>query len=361
MDYNNPTSALPNPNEFASNNFLQVANAQDRMAIAQPFLQMAAQKQGLGLAEDQAKFQEFMSPEAKAARFSAFGKASAENNAAARVAGPEADAKIAKARADIEALPFMTEQKIEEAKAAAMKARGGPAAKLYNDLGNIYDGIIKLPEAARPIAYQNAIQRWQAENPGAKLPPQLAQYNPQDLAQIRYAQLNTPEFTQRTKEKQMEVDQHKYTADTNANAHIRGAQIAAGATMGAARIRSEAEKPVAPGVRITQLRKELAKNPGNEEAQQELKYHLEGEFIKSFQKNPMAGMLAVQAATGDEKALARYKAFEAESKATYMSENGIGVKTGSDRVRVKDKNGKIGTIPKSQLEAAKAAGYEQVQ
>jgi hypothetical protein len=312
MDYINPGSMMPNPQDFESTNLLSVQNARQRMDMAQPFIQMAQQQQAMEMQKKQQENSEFMSPEAMRSRFSGFQKTTAENTAAAQVAPEKAKFDVAKARGDLENLPFMNEKAKQEAIQAGREAQGKPYAKLIEDMGNLHAALEKAPEAIRPMLYQEGVKRWQMEHPGAQLPQEFQQYNPQTLAQVRYAQLHTPKFEQDMAKTREEITGRKEVAAGHDTAHLQAASIAAKGGVEQAKVRSTTatDKPVNSNVRVTQLRRQLA-NPNldadaREEATAELNSHLEDSFATKISRDPLLKEMASMAAFGQPGALEKY-------------------------------------------------------
>jgi hypothetical protein len=194
MNYMNPFSAI-DPSQLGSGATVsQAAMAGAKATAAQPFIDMAQQSQGIDLATALQKFKEMMDPASVEARMSEQQLKGATNKANMELLPHQTAAAKAKAISDLELQPYMTEQKREEAIQAAREAQGKPAAALFAMGSEMYEAIEKVPEPMRPIAYQQMLERWKAQNPGAPIPKGMETYTPktmQGLGMMRYGQLNS--------------------------------------------------------------------------------------------------------------------------------------------------------------------------
>lgn len=362
MDYINPMAMLPQSEDLNSGNPMVIAQALARTRAAQPFIDQAHQSQSLGLQEKQAKFQEFQSPEAVAARMSKYGRETAENQAAMTMAPQKLAFELEEMKYKLKAMPSMTDAKIAEAEAAAMKAKGTPMEKFIKDIGSLAGALEKAPAASRPMLYQRALQVWQQQHPGAQLPQALRQYDPSVLGMYRYAQLYSTEHEQRREIERIKGEETRKNTELKNKGDLEQARISAGGAIESARIRSAAEKPVNIPQRIVQLRREIATNPQNQEAQQELNFYMQKELREALEKDTQLKLLGVQAATGNQQARVRYEERVQEiEKDFYTRQGSTPSKSPSNtkQVKVINPQGQEGMIPENQLEAALRQGFKK--
>lgn len=111
---------------------------------------------------------------------------------------------------------------------------------------------------------------------------------------------------------------------------------------------------------IARLRRTLAQDPQNQEAQVELSYALSSEFQRFAQRDTLLSILAARASSGDPEAIKAYDARYESEKKRFFANNGIN----AGKVIVKkvgpDGREMFSRIPKSQLQQALQQGYTEV-
>lgn len=384
MDYLNPASMMPSPQTFDTTSPLQAMQAQTQMNIATPFLQMAQQGQGLDLQKKAQEVSEFMSPEGQAARLATLGKTRAEAEAATKVAPERALADIADAKRKVATSASLTDKDIAEAKDAAMKAQGAPVAQFYKDMADFNSALENAPEQIRPILYQHGIQQWQAQNPGAKLPPQFATYDPKLMGSIAYAHLHSVEQQQKIAALEVPAIAELRKAEIERQSREK---IAQGAQQTQLEIAREHTKALTSGAKmntqqqLSLMRERLRQNPNDEEARlsaEGILGTMHDALRQQDQNQNFADMLAINKAPAGparEKVLQNIQARKAMNRQQYIQNNlqevygrrtpaTPGATTGgisAGRVIVRDSKGKQYSLPANQLDAAKQQGYIEVK
>lgn len=361
-DYNNPFALVPRPSDFDSTSPMQVYNAQTQMNMAQPFIDMARQKQQMSVQQEQMKTNEFASPQAQQARMSGFERQGAENTAAAQLAPVKGQADIAAERSRLQQMPSMTAQRIAEAEEATIVAKGRPQERLIRDLGNIEGALQNAPQEIRPMLYEEEIRRWQQRNPGAQLPQEFRTYNPENMALIRYASIYTPQYEQKLGELKQQGTNSLATQTLQNQGSERTAQIAAGASMSnnAANIAAQQGKnPAAERVRLTRIINDPKSSPEDIQiAIASIESYASDEFDTKVAKNnqPLLSFdLDMRIGSPESKQHARdeYNKMRDKLWRSHLSKWGI--------KQVKSPDGSIGMIPARQLAAALAQGYKEIK
>lgn len=320
MDYVNPFGIQQN-NAVPSNPFWSGTIQGQTERQAQPFINNAQQSQGLDLQKKAIETGEFADPRAVRARMSGQDLQAAKNESGLR--NQPTMEKYEKARLDeeIRSLPGVTDAKIAQAQEATRMAQTAPHREMLHDLGQLYPVMQKASEQEKPFLYLSKIEQMKAK--GIKVPDNLAQYDPRhlgDLAALYHAQIMTPEQVgkERVVDQQganhlegiaMQGANSLAVAETSARAHIEGARLHVQA----------GETPAKAEARI---RKELRKDPGNEESRRELSGYLEEKFDKSFQKDGLGNMLQIQAMQDKEK-MNQYLSYREQQKARLFMNEGL--------------------------------------
>lgn len=354
QNYINPFGMMPQNSDFASPSFLQVLMAHRNREMSMPFIQNAQQMQQMEMQRQQMETQEFTSPEAAEARMTGFQATTAQNRnkiANAPILG-EKEREEAKAR--IKELPYITEKNIADAEQLTIEARGKPAQKLLDEMGAIHEQLQRLPEHARNMAYQEQLRSWQQRNPGAQVPPNFRQYNPQLLAMARYASINTPKHVQ-----DLEQTKLKGLMDIEA----RG--VSAQATRDAAAISAQSgssQKRNNQQERNHYMR--IYTDPNANPEDRQVAYEtLEGLATDEFEKvkksdkrlsNMDIDYILANAPEEKEQITRLQEKREAELWEQHLIRRNL-------RVKVQSPDGKIGTIPKHKLDDYKRQGFKEVR
>lgn len=234
-DYMNPFSSI-DPSAFGvGHTALEMVAADQKAKQAQPFIDMARQQQMMQMQESQQKLQEFMSPQAQSARMSGFGAEQAKNQQMMDVSSSESAKRISDAKEAVARNPSLTKKAIAEAELAANTAHSAPASALINSIGGLGqqwqqeqqqygDKIpVEFLQAKHAKEYNALIAQHQLQFPNDPLPPGLQKYSPDTETHALAAHY--------TSLHQQELAAKQKIADTQAAAHIAGANIAAKATV----------------------------------------------------------------------------------------------------------------------------------
>jgi len=357
-EYLNPAAGLPEAN-FANNPFWSGVKSAERQQIMQPFLDMSQQSQQMDLQKQRVMNQEFMSPEARGARMGEF---------AAKTAKSKFD--VEKARADLELLPMETKKKVAEIGNAIRSEEAKPMQELFTEMASISDVLERTPEQHRPMVYKQWADRTQ-QKIGRPLPQQYQNYNPQFLEEaknIKYGLVYDVKHEQKLGELKVTGENSERVANINARSAANVAGINQAGQDRRFKQTFDREKPVNIPQRMVQLRRSLA-NPNTSEEQkavdkEELLNYLTDGFQKFTSQDPLlkslAGMAGIPGPQG-EAAKARYEAVRAQKWQAYLQEQGMagGQPKPTGRVSVISPDGKVGTIPADQLDAALANGYKK--
>lgn len=304
VDYNNPFSMYQNVNPVPGNPFWSGWKGAENQMTAQPFMNQALESQGLELQKQRMDTAEYTGPEAQLQR------------------SYRRKEDIEKAKQDIRAMPSMTDAKIAAANNARMVSEGTPYRDLMNDVGMLYPQLKDANPEQRAQMWQGMAQRWAQTHKGIQIPPEFQQYDDKhltDAAAIHYAQLNTPEQVGKERLAGMEYDTQlllgqqraesaQAVASTQAQAHIRGAEIMT-------------QTRETPDKAITRLKRTLATNPNDEDAQAELNSQLESKFNDSFSRDGLGNILQLNAASDPTKQSA-YLVYREQRKARLFMDEG---------------------------------------
>lgn len=353
MEYLNPFGMMPANQDFGSGNALVTMNAERNRINSLPFIEAALGMQQNQAMMDAQKAKEFMSPEAQDARMTGFQSQTATNRANMEVAPHKAKFDVAKAQADLEALPYMTAKEIAVANQVAMEAKGKPAEKFIREMGSIHEQINAHPEAVRPALYQQAIQQWQAQNPGAQVPQNFAQYNPQLLGIMRGAQIRSVEHEQNIEKIKLKELFDLEGKQLEAQSRIRAAEAGRAAT-------NEKRSPAQE--RVFQMR--VYNNPNAAPEEKEVAYEtLSGLASDAFEKvkkgdrflsNMDVDYLTARSPEEKERITQMQSKRESQLWEDHLIKFGL-------RVKVQSPNGQTGTIPKHKLDEYKKQGYKEVK
>lgn len=320
MDYVNPFGIQQN-NAVPTNPFWSGTIQGQTERQAQPFINNAQQSQGLDLQRKAIETGEFADPRAVRARMSGQELTAAKNESGLRNQPTLEKAERARLDEEIRSLPGVTDAKIAQAQEATRLAQTAPHREMLQDLGQLYPVLQKASEQEKPFLYLSKIEQMKAK--GIKVPESLANYDPRhlgDLAALYHAQVMTPEQVGKERVVDQQGGNHLEgiamqganslaVAQTSADAHIRGAQIHA----------NNAETPAKAEAR---LRKEMRKDPGNEDTRRELAGYLEERFDKSFQKDGLGNMLQIQAMQ-DKGKMNQYLSYKEQQKARLFMNEGL--------------------------------------
>lgn len=242
MDYINPFSAMGGDPTIESP-FLRSMDRGTRQNLAAPFIEMAQQNQQMDLNKKGMETSEFMSPQAQQLRQQTRATGLLNQQEQARALPYKTNQEISDAQAAIARNPAITAKMIAEADQAGMKAKGSPAADLFNKIatGNKYlrDNFGENV-AGRQFGAQAIIEQWKAEHPGAQLPEIMTKYDPIKWDLAEHITLNSISHRQ----KMDEVGTKEKAHDARTSAEIAGrervAEIGANARTTAAASRGNA-------------------------------------------------------------------------------------------------------------------------
>lgn len=285
MDYLNPFSAMETTPDSVSPLLANMDRGQ-KANMALPFMQMMQQKQQQELQKSQMENQEFMSPMAQQARQLKIQSEAATNNANILSAPVKAEKDVAQYKADLEAMPHMTAQKIEEAKAAAIAARGKPIQGLFDEVSAANRAINKFPKGARQIAADQFIQSLKQRHPGQEIPPVLQRYDPSIWSMMEYASVYNAEHTRKMEEETLKQTEHMKRTEKEIAGRADVARIGAEGRRDVASMRGTgAEKPPKNYFEAVHIYKGIIDDPEAPEAQKEtakaqLRMAVEGQINK---------------------------------------------------------------------------------
>lgn len=218
MAYSNPFGAF-NPQEFGGMdqfglpNALAVGAAAEKMDLARPFIERMGQEQELGMQKNQQMLQEFMSPEAQATRKAKLQEELAISQGNLKQLPSEIDAKIAKSNALIENAGPEAKAKVEKARLEITELQGKQEEGLYVALAAFGQQLqaSELDELSKADAYHRQLDRLKKQFPDAKVDPKLENWNtnlPLNLEILQNA------FLHSIKQQQvLELQQQKDEAD----------------------------------------------------------------------------------------------------------------------------------------------------
>lgn len=261
MDYINPFAGLPQADSSIESPFLRDMARGTRENQSMPFLEMARQRQQLELMARDSELSEKFSPLATKARQTGYQKDITTNEQTIRALPWKTNQEISDAKHKIIANPAITEQRIAEAKQAAIRARGTPAAQLFNDIASINTQLKKLPEEARPLAAQHYIEQFKARHPGAKLPTIMEKYDPVhwDLAEL--VAINTAEHQQKIIQQETKDKTHMEREKEQTRRAESVAEIAAASRDRATDARGTGVRPPKTDQEAFQRGQEILNNP----------------------------------------------------------------------------------------------------
>lgn len=286
MDYINPFSGMGGDATIESP-FLRSMDRGTRHNLAAPFIEMAQQNQQMDMQKKQLEHSEFASPLAQQLRQQKMQTGLVEQQQRARALPWTTDAEISDAESKIRSNPAMTEQRIAEAEQLVIKARGTPAQKLFEEIGTLNAGLKQLPESARPMAAQKAIEQFQARYPGAQLPAIMREYNPLNWDMAEYVAIQTARHRQEmekerfqqgemTRREEIQSGDRRYAADKQ---YDRAVDAAVARNSGTGK--PENESQARARIRRT-LADRNASPEAKEDAQAELKGYLEAQILKEI-------------------------------------------------------------------------------
>lgn len=360
-EYMNPAAGLPDAN-FANNPFWSGVKSVERQQIMQPFMDMSQQRQQMDLQKQQVMNQEFMSPQARGARMDAFGEQSAKSRF-----------NKEKAIADLELLPMEQKKRVAEISNAIRSEEAKPMTQLFEEMAGISDVLERTPEEHRPMVYKQWADRTQ-QKIGKPLPQQYQNYTPQFLNEaknIKYGLVYTPKHEQKMAEIGLQGDNSAEVARISGENSERVARInQAGQDRRHKDTMERTPKPVNIPQRMVQLRDTMANPSASEQDKAVAKVELMGYLHDNFQnfvaKDPllkgMAGMAGIPGKVGED-AKARYEAELATKWQAYLRDQKMlpqdAAPKPTGRVSVISPDGKVGTIPADQLDAALKNGYKK--
>lgn len=320
-DFNVPSQGLVNPNVYESP-FMRAWQEERRVGQAAPFVDMARQSQGMNLDQQRMEQQEFMSPAAQQLRQAQIGAKTAEANYTTMTKPVQGEKDVASWRAEIEALPAMTREKIAKAEQNYNQIKATPQVQLYQSAAAMYDHLSKVPEEARPLVWNNFVQRLRQTNPQAQLPPDMEQYSPELMANLgatKYALVNDIDQTQKRELEELKGQKTIQAAQISGNAHITAAQIGANGAVTAAGVRANTERPESPAQMEARLRDLVASGKASPEDKATWQSILEEKWQRFENQDAELKPLSVMSALRNDPALTqRYNSLRAQKRAQFM-------------------------------------------
>lgn len=201
-DYINPTSFLPDPDQYKVGgrpNFMSGMIAAQRQQQAAPFLDMAKQQMQQQTQTGQQTLEEFMSPQGQQTRQSQRQQIINEGDVYARTK----DAKVTMENEKAKLAPYLTEQQKQEAIKGAILAQHEQHSIPIRYFSGVAKDIEKMPADQRAAAYENHVAGSGFDR--QKLPANLQQWTEpgqnepgtmSHLAQARWAMIHSPEHVQ---------------------------------------------------------------------------------------------------------------------------------------------------------------------
>lgn len=353
-EYMNPFAGSMLPESVPNNPFMSRMNQLDNQEMMSPFMGMEKQRQEMALRKQGIVDNEFMSPEATAARKSDQTTHVTKN----KLISAEADAKW-------EALPYEQKVKIGELKNKLSEVEGSPQGKFLNFMTDQAPALEKAPPQMRAAVYDGIIKNFQMTHPGIEVQERFRQFSPEVgniLSSARLAQIATPKHIQKLEELK---EAHKN--------ELEKARISAGGTTGAAAIHEQG----AMAREQLKIKEQAKQNPGQfrvaqrkvltdpkatpeerEAAEENLSSALAEDMPKLYATDHILNSLSTTAMGGGPAAEAARQKYDARKSQLFEDHT---VNAGI-RVRVVAPDGKTkGTLPRSKLEAALKAGYKEVK
>lgn len=314
-----------------------------------PLKKMEKQRQQMQLDRATQLQREFMSPEGIQSRTSAFGPITAANQL-----------KQLQTQGDIEMEPTVHAAKLQEAQQHLAETKGKPAGLLMEELGNAADTINQAPEGMRPQLYQGIVQGIQSRYPGMEFPEEWKQYTPDTAAHLSIlheAAVNTP------KQGQAERSENIKGRYGVMGQQVRGVEAAQIRQDYMNYLKMTGQLKENPGQELSRIRRSLAnpklKPEDRQGLQQELEMSVEPLIDDKLSKkygNESNAMILERTSPGFMAQ--RQKLMDTERQQMRRS---YGLQRSDGLVDVTDPSGRVGTIPREKLEAAKAKGYKEAK
>jgi hypothetical protein len=364
-DYINPFSAVDpaqfggrDPQTGAINPWTSYFASQNA-SQAQPFIEMAQKGHELSLQKQQAETNEFTDPLAVAARRAKLESETATNNNTTALAPKKLEADRARLDAEIKLAGPEAELRVKKIGQEMDTIKGQPIAKSLAFLASLESQIRKAPEAARGIIYENQIAAFKQANPDAQIPRGFETWNDKtalNLMITHRAMIENVDYTQKK-----ELEDRKITSNEKIHAGNNAASIRVAEINGDASVyRADSAVEGRQGQQVSRFAAAFIK------------------ATESLDKDYALLILQEPTADGKIKLMNDKEARKAKIRRDLMQEFGVtpGEVGGSDgatpapstrppvpagKVRVKDMDGRIGLIPKSDLEEAKKQGYTEVK
>lgn len=326
QQYTNPFGLYADVNPVPQNPFWSGMMGARNQMTAQPFIDMMEQSQGLDLMKKGMETGEFMGQEAQGVRSQQRRAAGAESQFKIDTLPNDAKLRNEQTAQELRSLPYMTDQKIEQAKLATQNAKAAPQRELLSELGQLHEPLSQASPQERPFMYLSAIERWKQTHPGVDVPPQFRMYNDSilpDLAAIRYAQIYTPEQVGKERQIRLQGDEAMRRARLEGNDKVRTALIGYDTHVDTAEAMRERSRETPPQA-VARLRRELTAKPDQPEKIDELRYHMEDQWNTEVQRDPGLAVLRMQAMTAEdpkrrEELMSRYD----DQRWSFFAEKGI--------------------------------------
>lgn len=232
-DLINPFSGMPNPSDYTVHgvpNLLSIGAANQRQEMAQPFLDMLQQSQGLDLAKKRLEMEEFSGANAVAARDAKRRKEKAEFDEFITTSPYRITQEREKARLS----PYLTEQQIADAQLKAMEAKNAPYQAAIQFFGNNFDRLDRMKPAERQAAYEQMLEEFKTTHPefASKIPQALQAWDSNTMSRLaahRAYQISTPKFYQEMAKQELVNKSQEKQHQISAGGTVAAAQVAAAA------------------------------------------------------------------------------------------------------------------------------------
>ena len=195
-DYINPFSANDPSNFGEGKTAWELFYGAQKVRDAQPFMDMARQRQQMELLQQQRKMEEFSSPEARGARMSKFGAETALNKQTMELTPQETLQKLTESRDKLRSSGILTDEKMAKAEAFLRTHKVQHLTDFTAGLAGLGERLEQLPanlpkemkDTYTKGLYKQFVNQWQMKNPDKTLPPHLQEFDQDTPNQIAVAQ-----------------------------------------------------------------------------------------------------------------------------------------------------------------------------
>ena len=329
--YDNPASFLADPSEFQSGgmpNFMSGVVAGQRQQQAAPFLQELLKQQQMNTQQQATELGEFQSPLAVKQRENQRQKIIDEGDVFHQTMGDTVALSHEKAKV----APYLSEEQIANAKKNAVLATHETASLPVQYMSGVASQLEKIPEEARPAAYESALQVSGFNR--STLPPDLQTYQPADpkvkgsgtlshLMMARQAMIESIPHIQKLQEETIPAEASKEAARIGVRGRLAemGMQIDAGKFDNMPRYRIYLNKILSTG--IDPETKKKVDPQQIEEARSALRRANWMDLQDRISKDPLVQGSSIMAMTGQPEAIQRAQAIRAEREQHHMLGMGL--------------------------------------